>query len=121
MDDWKIARVTPIHKDGSKQIVGNYPPISVRPIISKIFEKEIFQQLYKHMNENNLISKFQFGFRPGYSTLSALIHMCNIWYNNLDNGELTGVVLIDIQKAFDSIDHEILLKKLIFYGFSRID
>ena len=121
VDDWKIARVTPIHKDGSRQIVGNYRPISVLPIISKIFEKEIFQQLYKHMNENNLISKFQFGFRPGYSTLSALIHMCDIWYNNLDNSELTGVVFLDIQKVFDSIDHEILLKKLIFYGVSRIE
>ena len=121
VDDWKIARVTPIHKYGSRQIVGNYRPISVLPIISKIFEKEIFQQLYKHMNENNLISKFQFGFRPGYSTLSTLTHMCDIWYNNLDNSELTGVVFLDIQKAIDSIDHEILLKKLIFYGVSRIE
>ena len=115
VDDWKIARVTSIHKDGSRQIVGNYRPISVLPLISKIFEKEIFQQLYKHMNENNLMSKFQFDFRPGYSTLSALIHMCDIWYNNLDNSELTGVVFLDIQNAFDSFDHEILLKKLKWF------
>ena len=81
--------------------MGSYRPMSVLPIISKIFEKEIFQQLYKHMNENNLISKFQFGFQPGYSTFSALIHMCDTQYNNLDNSELTGVVLLDIQKAFN--------------------
>ena len=68
------------------------------------------------MNENNLISKFQFGFQPGYSTLSVLIQMCNTWYNNLDNSELTGVVFLDIQKVFNSINHEILLEKLIFYG-----
>ena len=119
MDDWKNARVTPIYKDGNRQIVGNYRPISVLPIISKIFEKEIFQQLYKYMNENNLISKFQSGFRPGYSTLSALIQMCDAWFNNMDNGELTGVVFLDIQKAFDSIDHDVLLEKMIFYGVSQ--
>ena len=67
------------------------------------------------MNESNLISKFQSGFRPGYSTLSALIQMCDDWFNKMDNGELTGVVFLDIQKAFDSIDHNILLKKLKFY------
>ena len=70
------------------------------------------------MNEN-LISKFQSGFRPGYSTLSALIQMCDAWFNNMDNGELTGVVFLDIQKAFDSIDHDILLDKLKFYGISQ--
>ena len=80
VDDWKNARVTPIHKDGSKLVMGNYRPISVLPIISKIFEQEIFQQLYKYMNENNLISKFQCAFRPGYSTLFALIQMCDAWF-----------------------------------------
>ena len=121
VDDWKNARVTPIHKNGSKLVMGNYPSISVLPIISKIFEQEIFQQLYKYMNENNLISKFQSGFRPGYSTLSALIQMCDAGFNNMDNGELTGVVFLDIQKAFDSIDHNILLDKLKFYGISQIE
>ena len=65
VDDWKNARVTPIHKDGSKLVMGYYRPISVLLIISKIFEQEIFQKLYKYVNENNLISKFQSGFRPG--------------------------------------------------------
>ena len=73
MDDWKHARFFPIHKDGSKLAIGNCRPISVLPIISKIFEQEIFQQLYRYMNENNLISKFKSGFRPGYFTLSHLM------------------------------------------------
>ena len=73
------------------------------------------------MNENNLISKFQSGFRPGYSTLSASIQMCDAWFNNMDNSELTGVVFLDIQKAFDFIDHNILLDKLKFYGISQIE
>ena len=73
------------------------------------------------MNESNHISKFQSGFRPGYSTLSALIQMCDDWFNKMDNGELTGVVFLDIQKAFDSIDHNILLKKLKFYRISQIE
>ena len=90
----------------------------VLPIISKIFEQEIFQQLYKY---RNLISKFQSSFRPGYFTISALIQMCDAWFNNMDNGELTGVVFLDIQKAFDSIDDNILLQKLKFYGISQID
>ena len=108
VDDWKLA-------------IGNYRPISVLPIISKIFELEIFQQLYKYMNENNLISKFQSGFRLGYSTISALIQMCDVWFNNMVNDELTRVVFLDIQKAFDSIDRDILLDKLKFYGISQIE
>ena len=98
-----------------------YRPISVLPIISEIFEQEIFQQLYKCMNENDIISKFQSGFWPGYSTLSALIQMCDAWFNNMDDGESTGVVFLDIQKAFDSIDHNILLDKLKFYGILHLN
>ena len=116
VDDWKDARVNPIYKEGSRRNIGNYRPISILPIISKVFEKEVFRQLYEYFNENSLLSKFQSGFRPGYSTLSALIQMCDSWFENMDNGKLTGVVFLDIRKAFDSIDHEILLKKLKFYG-----
>jgi retron-type reverse transcriptase len=85
--------------------LGNYRPISILPIISKVFEKEIFTQLYKNVNENCHISKFQSGFRPGHSAITALIQMCDNWYEKMDNGKLTGVVFLDIRKAFDSIDH----------------
>ena len=112
VDDWKNARESLLYTNTVANclwvITDRYR--YVLPIISKIFEQEIFQQLYKYMNESNLISKFQSGFRPGYSTLSALIQMCDDWFNKMDNGELTGVVFLDIQKIFDSIDHNILLK-----------
>ena len=121
VDNWKDARVIPIHKEGDRRTLGNYRLISILPIVSKVFEKEIFKQFYKHLNENNLISKFQSGFRPGHSTITALIQMCDNWYENMDNGKLTGVVFIDIRKAFDSIDHDILLKKLAYYGVLHME
>lgn len=71
--------------------------------------------------KNMLVSKFQSGFRPGHSTFTTLLQMCNNWYENMDNGKLTGVVFIDIRKAFDSIDHSILLNKLAYYVVSQIE
>ena len=68
-----------------------------------------------------LVSKFQSGFRPGHSTITTLLQMCDNWYENMDNGKLAGVVFIDIRKAFDSIDHSILLKKLAYYGVSQVE
>ena len=69
------------------------------------------------------VSKFQSGCRPGHSTITTLLQMCENWYENMDNGKLTGVVFIDIRKAFDSIDHSILLKKLklAYYGVSQVE
>ena len=80
------------------------------PIISKVFEKEVFRQFYLYFSDNSILSKFQSGFRPLHSTVSALIQMCDDWFENMDNGKLTGVIFIDIRKAFDSIDHSILLE-----------
>ena len=109
---WKMARITPIFKSENRQKCENYRPISILPIISKIFEKEVFDQLYEHLSQNLLLSKYQSGFRPKHSTMSALIQMCDHWLENMDNGMLNGVVFLDIRKAFDSIDHSILLKKM---------
>ena len=72
----------------------------------------IFDQLYEHLSQNSLLSRYQSGFRPKHSTMSALIQMCDQWLENMDNGMLNGVVFLDIRKAFDSIDHSILLKKM---------
>ena len=110
IDSWKKARVTPIFKYDDRQKCDNYRPISILPLIGKIFVKEVFDQLYEHLSQNLLLSKYQSGFRPKHSTMSALIHMCDQWQENMDNGMLNRVVFLDIRKGFDSIDHCILLK-----------
>jgi sarcosine oxidase/L-pipecolate oxidase len=107
VDDWKRARVTPIYKKKCE----NYQPISILPIISKVFGREVFRQLYHYLSENSLLSRYQSGFRPKHSTLSALIQMCDEWLQNMDNGNLNCVVFLDVRKVFDSINHEILLQK----------
>ena len=102
------------------KIIAQY--INILPIISKIFERSVFNQLYEFLNTNNLLSKHQFGFRRKYSTLVALIQMFDAWYENMDNGELNGVVFIDIRKPFDSINHNILLPKMKEqFGISNIE
>ena len=119
INEWKRARVTPIYKSEDKTKCENYRPISILPVISKVFEKEIFRQLYGYLTDNDLLSKHQSGFRPKHSTLSALIQMCDDWLSNMDVGKINCVVFLDIRKAFDSINHEILLKKMnLNFGIS---
>lgn len=121
IDDWKRARVIPIYKSDDRRKCENYRPISILPIISKVFEGEVFRQLYCYLTDNSLLSKFQSGFRPKHSTLSALIQMCDDLLKNMDNGNLNCVVFLDVRKAFDSINHKILLNKMRdLFGISGI-
>ena len=122
IDDWKRARVTPIFKSGDRRQCANYRPISILPVVSKVFEKEVFRQVYGYLTENCMLSKFQSGFRPKHSTVTALIQMCDEWLENMDNGKMNGVVFLDIKKAFDSINHGILLNKMKkCFGISSIE
>ena len=104
------------YKGNDLRDMGNFRPISILPMLSKVFEKEVFQQLYHYLKVNSILSKFQFGFRPVHSTVLALIQMCDDWSDNMDKGRLTGVLFLDIRKAFHSVDHSILLEKVQFYG-----
>ena len=113
--DWKLAKVTPIFKNRSKSDLNNYRPISVIPAVAKIFEKIIYDQLYNYLNGNDLLTSCQSGFRSLHSTLTALLETSNNWCVNVDKGLLNGVIFIDLKKAFDTIDHEIILQKLAKY------
>ena len=115
-DEWKIARVVPLYKNGQRYIPGNYRPISVLPAISKIMERILHDQLYNYLTKFDLFSDTQFGFRKFHSTASALLDCTNDWYINLDRKMFNLVVLIDLKKAFDTVDHQILLSKLELYG-----
>ena len=108
--DWKLARVTPIFKKGKKDDMNNYRPISVISVVAKIFEKFTFEQLYEYLDNNNLISASQSGFRSLHSTLTALIEATDNWSINIDKGLLNGVIFIDLKT------HLILLITPFFYG-----
>ena len=108
----KIARVTPIFKSGDSNNLANYRPISVLPVFSKIFEKAIHQRLFSICVNNSIICKRQYGFIPKLNTTLATVDAINYVINSLDNGNYTIGLFLDIQKAFDSIDHKILLDKL---------
>ena len=92
---------------------------SVLPLVSKIFEKIIYRQLYDYLQDNSLLNTYQSGFRSMHSTLTALLETTNNWSINIDNGLLNGVLFIDLKKAFDTIDHEITLRKLANYGVDQ--
>ena len=114
--EWKLARVTPIFKKGKRDDPNNYRPISIIATVAKIFEKIIYDQLYEYFTDNNLLAHCQSGFRSLHSTLTALIEATNSWSVNIDNGLVNGVIFIDLKKAFDTIDHSLLIRKLHKYG-----
>ena len=112
----KNARVTPIFKSGDKSKPNNYRPISVLPNLSKIFEKFIYKQLYKYLEMNNILYKHQYGFRNKMSTNQAIINHLHYLYDSLDSGNTVFSLFLDFRKAFDTVDHKILLSKLNSYG-----
>ena len=118
-NSWKEAKVSPVHKNGAHDDVNNYRPISILPVMSKILEKHVHDCLSEYLNEHNLLHKTQSGFRPRHSSETALTFMTDAWLNAIDNNKLVGVILVDFKKAFDLVDHQILLSKLEFYGIKH--
>ena len=97
---------------GKRVLKYKYMLISVIPTVAKIFEKIIYDQLYQYLNENGL-------FRSLHSTLTALLETNDNWCISIDRGLLNCVIFIDLKKAFETIDHEIILKKLTKYGVEQ--
>ena len=114
---WKVGKVTPIYKgQGNRDDKNNYRPIAVLPILSKLLEKHICDHLCDFLEENTLLHRFQSGFRKFDSTETALICLVDQLLFDLDKNRASGLVFIDYKKAFDLIDHGLLLEKLKAYG-----
>ena len=109
---WKLAKVVPLLKKGDPLVPKNYRPVALLPIFSKILERAVFQQLVEYLDINKLLSPDHHGSRQGHNTATALIQMYDQWLDQVDDGMMVGVMMIDLSAAFDVVDHDLLLKKL---------
>ena len=118
-DEWRQARVVLLHKSGRREVMGNYRPISILPVISKIAEKAVNVQLQQYLNQHGLLNSFQSGFRRYHSTQTAVTYFCDTIRRSTDAGKLTGALFIDLKKAFDTVPHYDLICKLKRFGLEE--
>ena len=116
----KIARVIPIFKSGDAQEFSNYRPVSILPQFSKILEKLFRNRLMSFLNDKQILYNGQFGFRKNHSTSMAILELVEEMTTAMDNSQSSIAVFIDLKKAFDTVDHNILLKKLENYGITGL-
>ena len=115
-NQWTVSKVTPLFKKGNREEMGNYRPISLMSVLAKVMEKIVFEQTYEYVTSKNILTENQSGFRPHHSTYTAVLNTTEDALKNIDEGLLTGMVMLDLKKAFDSIVHKILLDKMHLIG-----
>ena len=118
-NEWKLANVTPIFKSGDKKEAGNYGPVSLTSICSRLLEAIVKEQIMVHMEDNKLFTKYQFGFRSGHSCVTQLLETFEEWSKAIDEHKAVDVVYLDFRKAFDTVPHKRLLNKLKAYGIEE--
>ena len=116
----KTAKLIPIFKKGDDFIPGNYRPISLLSVFDKLSEKIIFRRLKSFLHKSKILYKYQFGFRNNHSASNALIDITEYIYNALDKGHFVFGIYINLRKAFDTVNHDILIKKLDHYGIRGV-
>ena len=116
---WKTARVKPIFKPGNKLQVSNYRPIAILSVASKFTERAVHKHFLDYLISRQILCPDQFGFRPKHSCETALLCMVDEWAKSVDNGKINGVALVDLRRAFDLVDHDVLLQLLSECGCSE--
>ena len=117
-EKFKISKITPIYKKNERTNIANYRPISLLPTLSKIFERVIHTQLYAYFDKNKLLSEKQYGFHEKHSTELRAVKLVDYINHEMDIGNTPKAIFIDLSKAFDMLNFDILIHKLQFYGLS---
>ena len=119
-EEWKMANVSPIFKKGSRKVAANYRPVSLTSIICKIMEAAVRETILTHLRRNSLLSTRQFGFLGGRSTILQLLTFLDKCVGAISRGNVTDIVYLDFQKAFDTVPHKRLMVKVQAYGISGV-